>query len=292
MGQLAGKKIIIVGAGIMGAGIAQTCAEAGFEIMLTDTCLELAQKGLGRIGHFLQRKVEKGKLEQVEMAEVLKRIHVIGSIDEGANADIVIEVVSEDVQIKQEVFRKLEKVCKFATLIASNTSTISITLLGSFTSRPEKVVGMHFFIPAPVMKLVEVIPGLCTSTETVENAMALARELGKTPVKSPDTPAFIVNRLLVPMWNEAMFLVQEGCNPKDIDEAMKLGANLPMGPLELADFAGLDTVLAVMIEMFEKFGDPKYRPCPLLRRMVYGKKLGRKTGMGFYTYESFCGRDG
>ncbi|HBE76987.1 MAG TPA: 3-hydroxybutyryl-CoA dehydrogenase, partial [Firmicutes bacterium] len=201
------------------------------------------------------------------------------------NVDLVIEAVPENVEVKKDIFKRLDRICKKETLFASNTSTISITLLGGFTERPEQVVGMHFFIPAPVMKLIEVIPGLRTTPETFEKACDIARRLNKTPVKAPDSPAFLVNRLLVPMWNEAMFLVLEGNEPKDIDEAMKLGANLPMGPLELADFAGLDTVLAVMTEMYDKFGESKYRPCPLLRKMVNGKLLGRKTGQGFYKYE-------
>jgi 3-hydroxybutyryl-CoA dehydrogenase len=280
------EKIMVVGSGIMGSGIAQTCAEAGFETLLADVNLELAENGLAKIKHFLQRKVEKGKLEAAQLETILKNIKAVDKLEAGSDADLVIEAVTENVQIKKDIFMKLDRICKKETIIASNTSTISITLLGGFTERPEKVIGMHFFIPAPVMKLLEVIPGLRTAPETFDKAFDISRRLNKTPIKAPDTPAFLVNRLLVPMWNEAMFLVMEGNEPKDIDEAMKLGANLPMGPLELADFAGLDTVLAVMSEMYDKFGEPKYRPCPLLRKMVNGKLLGRKTGQGFYNYQS------
>jgi 3-hydroxybutyryl-CoA dehydrogenase len=278
------EKIMVVGSGIMGSGIAQACAEAGFETLLADADLELAEKGIAKIKHFLQRKVEKGKLEADQMEEIVKNVRAINGIEMGKDVDLVIEAVPENVQIKREVFIQLDQVCKPETVFASNTSTISITLLGGFTKRPGKVIGMHFFVPAPVMKLIEVIPGLLTTQDTFEKAFDISRRLNKTPIKAPDTPAFLVNRLLVPMWNEAMFLVMEGNDPKDIDDAMKLGANLPMGPLELADFAGLDTVLAVMAEMYDKFGEPKYRPCPLLRKMVNGKLLGRKTGQGFYSY--------
>ncbi|HBF39713.1 MAG TPA: 3-hydroxybutyryl-CoA dehydrogenase [Firmicutes bacterium] len=280
------EKIMVVGSGIMGSGIAQACAEAGFETLLADVSLDLAENGLAKIKHFLQRKVEKGKLEASQLEAILKNIKAVDQLEAGSNADLVIEAVTENVQIKKDIFLKLDRICKKETIFASNTSTISITLLGGFTERPGKVIGMHFFIPAPVMKLIEVIPGIRTSQDTFDEAFDISRRLNKTPIKAPDTPAFLVNRLLVPMWNEAMFLVMEGNEPKDIDEAMKLGANLPMGPLELADFAGLDTVLAVMTEMYDKFGESKYRPCTLLRKMVNGKLLGRKTGQGFYRYQS------
>lgn len=282
--QIEERKIMVVGAGTMGSGITQTFAENGFLTLMVDKDLELAKKGKEKIEYFLKRKVEKGKIESNEVDKILNRILITEKIEDGADSELVIEAINENVQMKKDMFKNLSEVCSDKTILATNTSTISITLLGSSTNRPDKVIGMHFFIPAPVMKLIEIIPGIKTSRKTIDFAFKVAQELNKTPIKSPDTPAFLVNRLLVPMWNEAMFLVMEGNKPEDIDNAMKLGANLPMGPLELADFAGLDTVLAVMKEMHEKFGDPKYRPCPLLRKMVDGKILGRKTGQGFYDY--------
>jgi len=279
------EKVMIVGAGTMGTGIAQTCAEAGYLTLMVDVNLGLAQKGKSKIEYFLKRKVEKGKMDSNEVVKVLDRILVSDKLEDGAGSMLVIEAVNEDVTLKKNVFSNLSMICDSKTILASNTSTISITLLGSVTNRPDKVIGMHFFIPAPVMKLIEVTPGMKTSQNTIDFICEASRKMNKIPIKSPDTPAFLVNRLLVPMWNEAMFLVMEGNKPEDIDNAIKLGANLPMGPLELADFAGLDTVLAVMTEMYEGFGDPKYRPCPLLRRMVNGQMIGRKTGQGFYTYD-------
>jgi 3-hydroxybutyryl-CoA dehydrogenase len=282
--QLEKRKVMVVGAGTMGAGITQTFAENCFLTLMVDIDLELAKKGKEKIEYFLKRKVEKGKIESNEVDKILNRILISEKIEDGADSELVIEAINENVQMKKDIFRNLSELCDNKTVLATNTSTISITLLGSETNRPDKVIGMHFFIPAPVMKLIEITPGIKTSQKTIEFAFKVSQELNKTPIKSPDTPAFLVNRLLVPMWNEAMFLVMEGNKPDDIDNAMKLGANHPMGPLELADFAGLDTVLAVMNEMYEKFGDPKYRPCPLLRKMVDGRILGRKTGQGFYDY--------
>lgn len=277
------KKVMVVGAGIMGSGIAQVCIEHGFETVLADISPEYANAGAAKIEHFLQRKIEKGRMEESEKEKALALLRA-ASIEEGADADLVIEAVTEDVEIKKEIFEKLDELCRPETILASNTSTISITLLAGATQRPEQVVGMHFFVPPPVMKLIEVIPGLLTSEETEKTAMETAEAFGKTPVKAPDSSAFLVNRLLVPMWNEAMFLVMEGNEPKDIDTAMKLGGNLPMGPLELADFAGLDTVLAVMTQMYTDLGEPKYRPCPLLKKMVNAGLLGRKSKAGFYNY--------
>lgn len=278
------KKVMVVGGGIMGSGIAQVCAEHGFSTVLVDISREFAQAGKEKISHFLDRKVEKGKMTAVEREHALALLSVGDGLESGAEADLVIEAVSENVEIKKEIFGKLDAICKAETILASNTSTISITLLGGATKRPSQVIGTHFFVPPPVMKLIEVIPGLRTDEATIQAAMEFSEALGKTPIKAPDSSAFLVNRLLVPMWNEAMFLVMEGNRPEDIDGAMKLGANLPMGPLELADFAGLDTVLAVMTQMHEDLGEAKYRPCPLLKNMVHAKLLGRKTKKGFYTY--------
>jgi 3-hydroxybutyryl-CoA dehydrogenase len=277
-------KVMVVGSGIMGSGIAQAFMEAGVKVYLTDVSREFSEKGLSNIKHFLKRKVEKGKLDSGKYDEIMANISVIDSYEEAKDADLAIEVVTENLEVKKKVFRDLDAVMDAHTILASNTSTFSITALGGATKRPDKVVGMHFFIPAPVMKLVEVIPGMLTSDETFERAMEISKEIGKTPVKAPDTSGFLVNKLLVSMWNEAAFLVMEGNKPEDIDAAMKLGANLPMGPCELADFAGLDTVLAVMTEMFTNIGDTKYRPCPLLKKMVAAGLLGRKSGKGFYSY--------
>lgn len=278
-------KAMVVGAGIMGSGIAQACAEAGVETKLVDMDREFAEKGAANIAHYLQRKVDKGKLTQEQRAAALEKLTVADSFSDGLGVDFVIEAVTENPEVKKQVFGQLGEVFGDSAILASNTSTLSITMLGGATKCPQNVIGMHFFVPAPVMKLIEVIPGLLTGGKTLERALQFARDIGKVPVKAPDTSAFLVNRLLVPMWNEAMFLVQEGNKPEDIDTAMKLGGNLPMGPLELADFAGLDTVLAVMTQMYTDLGEEKYRPCPLLKKMVSAKLFGRKSGKGFYQYE-------
>lgn len=278
------NKIMVIGSGVMGSGIAQVCIENGFHTVLSDISLELAQKGAEKINYYLQRKVEKKRISVEEKEQSVQRLEIAQGYEAGKDADLVIEAATENVEIKKQIFAELDKICKAETILASNTSTISISLLGGATNRPEKVIGMHFFVPAPSMKLVEVTPGLLTDDETRETLMEVAERLGKSPVKAPDSSAFIVNRLLDPMWNEAMYLVMEGNKPEDIDQAMRLGANHPMGPLELADYAGLDVVLAVMEQMYQELGD-KYKPCPLLRQMVRAGLLGRKTKRGFYEYE-------
>lgn len=278
--------VMVVGAGIMGSGIAQACIEGGAEVTLVDSTRELAENGGEKIKHYLNRKVEKGKLTAEQVMQILPRLHMGDSYEDGAQAELVIEAVPENVEIKQDVFRKLEAVCNPEAILATNTSTISITRIASAVKDPSRVIGMHFFVPASVMKLIEVIPGLRTNEQTRWKCLAFSEEIGKTPILAPDTPGFTVNRLLVPMWNEAAYMVMEGGEPRDIDTAMKLGGNLPMGPLELADYAGLDTVLATMTQLYMGFQDCKYRPCPLLQKMVYAGQLGRKSGKGFYSYSN------
>ncbi len=275
---------MVVGAGIMGSGIAQVCIEHGLETILTDVSVEVAEKGRDKIYHFLQRKVEKGKMTAEEKEQAVALLTWSQNYQDGADADLVIEAATENVEIKLQIFQKLDEIVKEKTILASNTSTISITRIAGATKHPDRVIGTHFFVPPPAMRLLEVIPGLLTSEETIQTAYDFAAVIGKEVVQAVDTSGFLVNRILVPMQNEAIFMVQEGHRPEDVDRAMKLGANLPMGPLELTDYAGLDTVLAVMTQMYEDLGDPKYRPCPLLRKMVQARLLGRKTGRGFYTY--------
>jgi len=282
--RMSNYKILVVGAGLMGAGIAQACAQAGTKVYLTDVSKEASGRGYANIKHFVHRKVEKGKIEKEKYEEIISNISVIETYGDAKDIDFAIEVVPENMELKKKVFAALDSAIPKNAIIATNTSTFSITALASATKRPDQVIGTHFFIPAPVMKLVEVIPGILTSGETYDKAVDFVNTIEKTPVKAPDTSAFLVNRLLVPMWNEAAFLVMEGNDPYAIDEAMKLGANLPMGPCELADFAGLDTVLNVMTEMFQSIGEPKYRPCPLLKNMVAAGLYGRKSGRGFYDY--------
>jgi len=278
------EKVMVVGSGQMGSGITQVFATAGIPVLMVDVKQDFVDRGIQAIRKNLERSVTKNRITDAEKEEILGRITTSIEMADGSDVDFAIEVVTEKEEIKKEVFRKLDELLKKEAIIASNTSTISITKLGGVTNRPDRVIGMHFFIPAPVMKLVEVIRGLRTSDETYETVMHLSEAIGKEPVTAQDFPAFTVNRLLVPMWNEAMYMVMEGNKPEDVDRAMKLGANFPMGPLELADFAGLDTTLSVMEVMYEGYSDPKYRPCPLLRKMVDAGLLGRKSGEGFYKY--------
>ena len=276
-------KVAVIGAGTMGSGIAQACAQSdGYEVILTDISLEFAQKGQQRIAKGLQSRVDRGKMEQEAANQIIARI-TTGVLEDCTDCDLVIEAVLEEMSVKKETFTALDTIAKPDCIFASNTSSLSITEIARGLNHP--LVGMHFFNPAPVMKLVEVIPGLSTPPEVVERVSEIARELGKTPVEVKESAGFVVNRILIPMINEAVGILAEGVAcPEGIDIAMKLGANHPMGPLELGDLIGLDICLAIMEVLYEETKDSKYRPHPLLRKMVRGGKLGRKTGEGFYRY--------
>jgi len=275
----------VVGAGTMGNGIAQVVARAGYRVVMRDVKDEFLERGLAAIEKSLQRDVEKERLAADEKDVIRGRIQATTSLEPLRDASIVIEAVTENLEVKTEIFKTLDQITPRETILASNTSSISITKLGAATSRDDKVIGMHFMNPVPVMKLVEVIRGIATSDGTYEKVRALTEKLGKTALDCQDSPGFVSNRVLMPMINEAIFTLYEGVATREsIDGIMKLGMNHPMGPLTLADFIGLDVCLAIMNVMHEGFGDPKYRPCPLLRRYVDAGWLGRKTGRGFYEY--------
>jgi len=279
--------MVVVGAGQMGAGIAQVAAEAGLDVVMSDVDEEAAKRGLRTIVKNLGRGVERGKLTEADKETVLARVKLSTSLRALGEFDIVIEAAVERMDVKLEVFRELDQVAPEHAVLASNTSSLSITALAAATSRPERVIGMHFMNPVPVMRLVEVVRGLQTADQTCEAVHQLAKRLGKTPADVSDTPGFAINRVLIPMINEAIFCVQEGvASPEGIDLVMTLGANHPLGPLALADLIGLDTCLAVMEVLHEGLGDPKYRPCPLLRKYVEAGWLGRKSGRGFHRYGS------
>jgi 3-hydroxybutyryl-CoA dehydrogenase len=280
------KQIMVAGAGQMGSGIAQTAADAGFYVRMYDVNPEAAEAGLKRLKKQLARDAEKGKRTETEVKSVISRISISQTLEEAEHADIVIEAIAENMAAKTEMFKTLDRICPPHTILASNTSSLPITEIAAVTNRPQRVIGMHFMNPVPVMKLVEVIRGLATSEETALDVMALAKKMGKTAVEVNDFPGFVSNRVLLPMINEAIYCVYEGvAKPEAIDEVMKLGMNHPMGPLALADFIGLDTCLSIMEVLHSGLGDSKYRPCPLLRKYVKAGWLGKKSGRGFYDYE-------
>jgi len=279
-------KVAVLGAGTMGNGIAQVFAQHGHPVVLRDLAQPILDRALGNIEKSLGKLVEKGKLTAEERDAARARITTSTDRAAAAEADLVIEAVVEDLGVKTGLFAELDRLAGPTTLLASNTSSISITKLGAATRRPDKVIGMHFMNPVPLMALVEVIRGQATSDETMAAVMDLSRALGKTPVEVNDFPGFVANRVLMPMINEAIFAVYEGvAQPEAIDQVMKLGMNHPMGPLALADLIGLDVCLDILRVLHDGFGDPKYRPCPLLVKMVDAGYLGRKSGRGFYSYE-------
>jgi len=279
------QKVGVLGAGTMGAGIAQAFASAGLAVVLRDMSDELVAAGLGTIQKNLDRQVAKGSLSEIEYQAILGRVELATELAAVADCDLVIEAIVEQMDIKKTVFEALDKTCKPETIFVSNTSSLSITEIASATNRPDRVMGMHFFNPASIMKLVELIRGIATSQATVDAVQAVALVIDKQPIEVAEAPGFVVNRILVPMINEAVGILAEGlASPQDIDAAMKLGANHPMGPLTLADMIGLDVCLAVMDVFHEEFGDSKYRTHPLLRKYVRAGWLGRKSGKGFYDY--------
>ncbi|MCU1229991.1 MAG: 3-hydroxybutyryl-CoA dehydrogenase [Acidobacteria bacterium] len=279
------KNIVVIGAGTMGNGIAHTAAASGFDVTLIDVAQAFLDRGMSTISANLQRGVDKGKMTADEKASVLGRINASTNVDDAKDADLVIEAIIENVAAKTDLFRRLDELTKPECILSSNTSSISITKIAAATKRPDKVIGMHFMNPVPVMALVEVIRGIATSDETYRLVEETSKKMGKTPIEVNDYPGFISNRVLMPMINEAIFALFEGvATPESIDGVMKLGMNHPMGPLTLADFIGLDVCLAILRVLEDGFGDPKYRPCPLLVKMVDAGWLGRKSGRGFYSY--------
>lgn len=277
-------KVAVIGAGLMGGGIAQACAQAGYEVVNVDLYEPALEKAKKNIESLFDKKILKGKMTAEEKAEIMANLSYSNNLESIKGAEIVIEAVPEKMEIKKDIFTKIDEIADSDTIFVSNTSGLSISEMAAITKSPDKFMGVHFFYPAPVMKLVELIRGIATSDETYEKVKAFAIDIKKEIVDCPELPGFIVNRILVPMMNEAAFLVMEGCKPEDVDSAMKLGANHPMGPLELCDFVGIDVMFATMTGLYNGFRDSKYRPCPILENMVKGGMLGKKSGEGFYKY--------
>lgn len=278
---------MVIGAGQMGAGIAQVFAASGYQVSLYDVDQKNTQKGIEGIDKRLKKQVGKGSLSAKEYEGIMERLHLANDITAAQKADLIVEAVVEKMEVKQAIFAELDSLAPSHTILATNTSSLPITEIAAVTTRPEKVIGMHFMNPVPVMKLVEIIRGLATNDEVYQAIYETTKKLNKTPVEVHDFPGFVSNRILMPMINEAVFTLYEGvANEEDIDQVMKLGMNHPMGPLTLADFIGLDTCLFIMETLHKGFGDDKYRPCPLLRKYVKAGWLGRKTGKGFFTYET------
>lgn len=278
-------KVCVVGTGTMGSGIAQVFATKGFEVIIYATKEKSAERAYNYADKSLKKQVEKGKIEESFKNEVMSRIHTTLNLEDAKDCDLIIEAVLENMDLKKELFGKLDEICKEDCIFATNTSSLSITEMAASTRRPDKFIGMHFFNPAPVMKLIEIIRGIATSDETFNKIREMSINIGKDPVEVKEAAGFVVNRILIPMINEAVGILAEGiAKVEDIDKAMKLGANHPMGPLELADFIGNDVNLAIMETLYNETGDTKYRPHPHLRKMVRAGYLGRKTGKGFYDY--------
>jgi 3-hydroxybutyryl-CoA dehydrogenase len=277
--------VMVIGAGQMGSGIAQVCAQAGYQVLLNDLKAEYIERGLGVIKKNLARQVSKERMTEPEMEGILSRLQASDNLEDAGKVDLVIEAAVENIEIKADIFKRLDEIAPDHAILASNTSSLPITEIAAATKRPEKVIGMHFMNPVPVMKLVEIIRGLATADEVYTAIEEMTHKLGKVPVEVNDFPGFVSNRILMPMINEAIYTLYEGVAEKEaIDEVMKLGMNHPMGPLTLADFIGLDTCLYIMETLHEGFGDDKYRPCPLLRKYVKAGWLGKKSGRGFYQY--------